>query len=542
MRVIQQHPVAIHEHRRQTLVLTCGVEPARDLLARHAHHQHAGHGSALGAHRFRRVQAASAGRGIRPQAAAVALARQGHPEPGTQGMARASALRTGAEHGRASSVEQDHGLHARGGLGQALQFVAQQQAKGLGGPVEPAHHGRVGRQQAGQAAALAQQARDVGRGLHGHLLQVARLGRPQGCRAAAQVGPGHGHHRQHGGNAHHHGHRGRQRPVARQQQPQPARTRRPAALERGGLVGALGARAGALAAAARGLEALQAGGVVGAQGPAKIGHGPGPLRRVGVQRPVDGLEEGVAVHVAAGFHGAAVGPGVGAAGFGVGRLPARHGPIQRGAQRVQVGPGALLARAVLLEGRVARRHHHQAVRGDARGLPRAAEVQQHEAAVAGAHLDVVGLDVAVQEARLVHGRQAVQQGEQQFHQRLLAQLPAMRPPELQRAAVLDLQHHVGRAEGLEEAGDADDGAVAKGSQRARLHEEAVQPLPVARQVLAGRRGDAAVGGAKDDVLREILLDRDGRVQVHVGREVGDAEAAFAQHAVDPVLVQPAAHG
>jgi hypothetical protein len=83
---------------------------------------------------------------------------------------------------------------------------------------------------------------------------------------------------------------------------------------------------------------------------------------------------------------------------GGGRRPLQQQVVQRGAQRVQVGPGALLHRAqlgVLLDGCVRRLEDGcQRLALVADDTPRRAKVQQHRAAVKF-DLDVVGRDVAV---------------------------------------------------------------------------------------------------------------------------------------------------
>ena len=90
------------------------------------------------------------------------------------------------------------------------------------------------------------------------------------------------------------------------------------------------------------------------------------------------------------------------------RALAGDGVIERAAERVDVGPGALLAAGggVLLVGAVARldeRAHGLGVRGDL--AARRAEVDEHRRAVL-ADDDVVGRDVAVQEIAGVHQSRA----------------------------------------------------------------------------------------------------------------------------------------
>lgn len=242
-----------------------------------------------------------------------------------------------------------------------------------------------------------------------------------------------------------------------------------------------------------------------------------------------------------GAHGRHVGVEAAHAGVGVGRLAAGDQPVQRRAQRVDVGPGALLLVAVLFDRREAGRQHHLGLLGRRGGLAGGAEVQQHQAAVRLADLDVVRLDVAVQEAGGMHHRQPVQQRLQQVQQLLLAAIPPRRPPLAQRLAALVLQHHVGGLVGFEEARHPHDVGVAEGRQRPGLDEEAVQPELVELAVPRRRHRHRLVRGAEGDLGRQVFLDCHPGVQVHVGGEVGDAETALAQHPVDAVLVQTEAH-
>jgi hypothetical protein len=210
-------------------------------------------------------------------------------------------------------------------------------------------------------------------------------------------------------------------------------------------------------------------------------HRGGARRRVHLQRPVDAFQKGRAELPLAQLNGARhCGPG--GTILGVGRLVARHRPVQGAAHRVEVGPDPLLTQAVLLQRRVAGRHHHGVLVGQGHRLPGRPEVQQHQAAVVVAHLDVVGLDVAVQVAGGVHGRQPVQQRLQAPGQQALAApvvAVLLRPPLLERSAAFVLQHHVGGAVGLEETCHAHDVRVAEGGQRARFGQKTFQPLLVA---------------------------------------------------------------
>ena len=220
------------------------------------------------------------------------------------------------------------------------------------------------------------------------------------------------------------------------------------------------------------------------------------------------------------------------------RLLARDQPEERGAHRVDVGPGPLAAAArVLLDRAVAGRDHRADVRGLARGLARGAEVEQHEAAVLVAHVDVVGLDVAVQVARAVHHREAVEERREERDDLVLGDVRALLAPGLERLAALVLEHHVRGLVRLEEARHAHDVRVPEGGERARLDEEAVEAALVEVLVVVGARRDRVVDGAVGEVLGQVLLDDHLGVEVHVGGGVGDAEAALAQDRVDAVLEQ-----
>ena len=165
---------------------------------------------------------------------------------------------------------------------------------------------------------------------------------------------------------------------------------------------------------AQGLLQAHAGRVGGEQGTAPGLDVLRPLRRVHLQRPIDGAQELRAEAPLARLHRRhqrilrrhlPV--------QRIGRLLARDQPVQRGSEGVDVGPGTLVAIFVLLDGRVAGRDGDVGLLRGPHRLPGGAEIQQHQRAITAADLDVVGLDVAVQEARRVYHRQAVQQRLQQ---------------------------------------------------------------------------------------------------------------------------------
>lgn len=91
---------------------------------------------------------------------------------------------------------------------------------------------------------------------------------------------------------------------------------------------------------------------------------------------------------------------------------ARHG--------IDIGPGTLIAAAVILLDRaIARREHSgECLRARRQRLAGSAEVDQHRRAIL-ADIDVLGLDIAMQDASLVTLGQAVQQRMPEFEQLLI---------------------------------------------------------------------------------------------------------------------------
>ena len=215
-----------------------------------------------------------------------------------------------------------------------------------------------------------------------------------------------------------------------------------------------------------------------------------------------------------------------------------HRVIERGAERVDVRPRPLLARGggVLLVGAVARldeRAHGLGMRGDL--AARRAEVDQDRRPVL-ADDDVVGGDVAVQIVAGVHHLQRVEQGLEDLVELGLPRraLEALQPG-LEAAPLLEVEHHVAGVVGPEVAVDAHDVGVDEAGERLRLLDEALEaPLVVLGAVLRARRGIAG-GAARGEVGREVFLDGDEPGQRHLVGQVGDAEAAGPQHALDAVV-------
>ena len=142
-----------------------------------------------------------------------------------------------------------------------------------------------------------------------------------------------------------------------------------------------------------------------------LGHGLRPLGVPDLEARVDGNEEGLPISVAPGclqgrWHVVPVDP---QRSFLWCR--ARDREIERGAQRVEIRPralqpavgGILLMRGIASFDDAGHPSAHICHR-----LPRSTEIQQHRTAI-GAHDDVVGSDVAMEEILAVHQLECVEQ-------------------------------------------------------------------------------------------------------------------------------------
>src|SRR5262245_49412227 len=82
--------------------------------------------------------------------------------------------------------------------------------------------------------------------------------------------------------------------------------------------------------------------------------------------------------------------------------------------------------------------------------------------------------------------------------------------------------------------------MAERGERARLVEEALLAPAEGLGGVGRARADGLVAAARRDVARQVLLQRDLEVQVRVGGEVGQPEAAHPEELVDAVLLQAVA--
>ena len=393
-----------------------------------------------------------------------------------------------------------------------------------------ADQGLVRRQVAGQLAVVGQQLCDPRRETVGQLHQVAQFAGADPLGARRQVVLGGDQHRRERCEHHRHRHLQRQWPAARVQQA-PAAVRQPAGQRPTTLQPTCRLVAGRQCVRQRHRRRIGC-----KQGAAEVVHALRAIGRVRCERPVDRPQQFRAVARGATLGGRRhriVGAG---AQWRVRWLVAEQHPIEGRAERVDVGPRALAAAAVLLDRAVARGDHRHFPFPPAGGSGRA-EIEQHQRTVGSAHRDVVGLDVAVHEAGTVHGLEPVQQRRQQIQQIALADATAVRPPLAQGLAALVLEHHVGGVVGLEEAGHAHDVGVAEGSQRARLHQEVLEATQVEVETACAAGADALVLEAIGDLRRQVFLDRHPRMQVNVRCQVGDAEAALSENPLDAIFMQ-----
>ena len=167
---------------------------------------------------------------------------------------------------------------------------------------------------------------------------------------------------------------------------------------------------------------------------------------------------------------------------------------------------------------------------------RGAEIDQHGRAVL-ADDDVVGRDVAMQEVGTWMSSSASSSGAMMPVELVLARRPPERlEPPLEALALLEMQDHVAGVVGAEVAIDAHDVGMVELAQRLRFLQEAVEaPAIVARRNRCERGAGIDLAVAGSVVGREIFLDRDEARERRLLGEIGDAETARTEHALDPVV-------
>ena len=156
---------------------------------------------------------------------------------------------------------------------------------------------------------------------------------------------------------------------------------------------------------------------------------------------------------------------------------------------------------------------------------RRAEVEQHGGAV-GAHDDVVGGYIAMQEVLGVHHVQRIEKGGDDAIELLLPGRSAKaRQPGFERLARLEIHHHVGGRQRLEYAGNAYDAGMSEACEGLRFLEKA-RPTPFERlSVPLGLWPHAHRRVAVTEIGRVVFLEGNPGSQLDVFGLVGDAEAA-----------------
>ena len=273
---------------------------------------------------------------------------------------------------------------------------------------------------------------------------------------------------------------------------------------------------------------------------AQGGHALRAVGRARRQHPVNDVQEVLAA-VGHGQRGQGRNVVVHRAGGGRRRRTAQQQKVQRGAQRVDVGPGALLHRAgfgVLFDGRIGRfEDGGQRLALVAEHAAGRAEVEQHGAAI-GLDLDVVGRDVAVVDAfgmQLLNGpQQRVQHAAQPG---FIGRLGHGQPNFLDGAAAQHRHGHIGRAIAFPEAVHLQQRRVVEAGQQPGFVDEGLQAQREGFSVGLRAYRDEHRLGAPGQRSRHVFLHRHFAFQGVVEGQVDNAEAAHAQQAAQFELTQ-----
>ena len=224
--------------------------------------------------------------------------------------------------------------------------------------------------------------------------------------------------------------------------------------------------------------------------------------------------------------------------------------VDRGAQAIDIRPGtdASLC-AVLLQRTVADAHHRAcglAVRGCLFQILCRAQIQQHRRPV-GAHHDILGLDIPVNDAALVDLFQLLHHRGKQGNTALLTELLTVFVQKAPKIFSLYVVHDdVGSLVLKENIPHLD--YVIKVTETGGLSRLAHKSLAAGVQLpgpfAASPEDLAAVRGkTHGSALGIILFDAHPHFQREVPGEIGDAEAAVAEHLADHIaLIQDRAAG
>ncbi len=147
----------------------------------------------------------------------------------------------------------------------------------------------------------------------------------------------------------------------------------------------------------------------------------------------------------------------------------------------------------------------------------------------------------MEEALGVHGAETADQPVGQASHVVGRQAAGRLAQQLAHAlAVLELHDGVGRAVGLEIAQHRHDVQMTETGKRTRLVEEALAaPGEVLGEARAARH-HLAVAAAHGELDRQVLLDGDELGELGVEGAIGDAEAAVADHRIEPIVAEPRA--
>ena len=147
----------------------------------------------------------------------------------------------------------------------------------------------------------------------------------------------------------------------------------------------------------------ETGGVCGIELVAKLDHILRPMFRLHFQRPIDGAQKIHAVLAFEHFFHRRLRIGFDEAKRRFNRFLAGKQPEQCRAEGINIGPRPLtLNAAILLDRPITGREDAGLIQLRMRRLARGTEIKQHEAAIFVAHIDIVGLDVAMQESAFMH--------------------------------------------------------------------------------------------------------------------------------------------
>jgi hypothetical protein len=175
------------------------------------------------------------------------------------------------------------------------------------------------------------------------------------------------------------------------------------------------------------------------------------------------------------------------------------------------------------------------------GMAGGTEVKQdgpHAAGVQARQVEVLGFEVAVQEALGMNSPQTVEDREDQLFGLILGQAPAPLIQVLgQREPLIVVHHQIGRAVGLEEVPHPHDVGVIELGQGARLQQELLQAEAEQLAIVLGMDGDGGpVAGSPGQVPGQKLLDGHPGLEVEIPAQVGDTKAAgLAQHPANQKL-------